>query len=151
MMMTMINIFYSLLNVYEQIRHDVVLCQSRAHSLLLSDGEADSLMVHLETRSVKSHWGWVTSCGHHQQNDGIGARKQCRSCWCEILHLEQIKNPQSTSSVTCRACVYRDSGAIASGKLSYTHFCECYKVTTIQKKSDYFFQINLIHLYICHI
>lgn len=53
--MTMINIFYSLLNVYEQIRHDVVLCQSRAHSLLLSDGEADSLMVHLETRSVKSH------------------------------------------------------------------------------------------------
>lgn len=54
-MITIINISYSLLNICEQIRDDIVLCQGRAHSSLLSNGEANSLMVHLKICSIESY------------------------------------------------------------------------------------------------
>lgn len=69
------DISYSLLNIYEQVRHHIVLCQERAHCSLLSNGEADSLMAHLKICSIESYRGWVTSGGNLQKNDGIATKR----------------------------------------------------------------------------
>lgn len=68
------DISYSLLNIYEQIRH-IVLCQESAHCMLLSNGEADSLMAHLKICSIVSYRDWVTSGGNLQKNDGIATKR----------------------------------------------------------------------------
>ena len=147
-----INISYSLLNIYEQIRHNIVLYQGRAQCSLLSDGEADALMVHLKICSIESHQDWVTSCDNLQQNDGVATQRHTGHFDVNSLIQKKLKiHTDFSFSVKGRTTVCRDSRDLVSGKLNHTQTGKFYEVIIIWEKTEYFLQINPIHCDICHI
>lgn len=144
------HISYSFLNIYEQIRHNIIVWLGRAHCSQLNNWETDSLMVYLKMCLIESYWDWVTWCGNLQQNDS-SCKKTHSSFWCKISHPEQIQNPHLPPPVKAEPLLVETTKIRPRWAWRYPHFWILPGHNYPKRKGKYFFQINQIHLYTRHI